>query len=88
MKCLEKSRDRGRTSASALIDELRQIERQLRQKQHEEARRPSQSPAKQNRGIEKRLRLRLWRERRPSHSAATREAREGPSQSLISQQRN
>jgi len=86
MKCLEKSRERRPASASALIEELREIEAQVRQKQPEEARRPTQSPAKQNGGVEKRLRLRAWRERRSSHSAATRQARERTRQLLISQQ--
>jgi serine/threonine protein kinase len=39
MKCLEKSRERRPASAAALIEELREIGMQVRQKQHEKARR-------------------------------------------------
>jgi hypothetical protein len=88
MNCLEKSPERRPASAAALIEELREIERQVRQKQLEEARHPTQSPAKRNGGVEKRLRLRAWRERRASNSEATRQAREGPSRLLIHQQQN
>ncbi len=74
MKCLEKSRERRPASAAALIEELHEIERQVRQKQHEEAGRPAQSPATHNGGIERRPRLRA--------------KRGGASRLLVSQQLN
>lgn len=62
MKCLEKSRDRRPASASELIEGLREIERQVRQKQQkgEQDRQRASEPASGARG---RATTRAWFER-------------------------